>query len=95
MPREKERNKSVYRIRDKRIYIIRYEEYMRAIHSTRENDDKRKERGRFDPVLIVRINIIIGKNEQNVRFLNISNLFNGVEYRGTKNRKRREKDRQR
>ena len=59
MPREKERNKSVYRIRDKRIYIIRYEEYMKAIHSTRENDDKRKERARFDPVLIVRINIII------------------------------------
>ena len=59
MPREKERNKSVYRIRDKRIYIIRYEEYMKAIHSTQENDDKRKERARFDPVLIVRINIII------------------------------------
>ena len=60
MPREKERNKSVYRIRDKRIYIIRYEEYMKAIHSTQEKmTNAKRERGRFDPVLIVRINIII------------------------------------
>jgi hypothetical protein len=29
---------------------------MKVIHSTREKDDKRKkDRGRFDPVLIVRI----------------------------------------
>ena len=57
--RKRKKQKRIYRIRDKRIYIIRYEEYMKAIHSTREKDDKRKERARFDPVWIVRINIII------------------------------------